>query len=156
MVEYMADFARGLADGTGFSYEDVVWTQQYQPVYFYVHTPAQLEPALPGVTTGCTTVVFARDEHDPIVSRNMDGQQDWGEKFPHVGEPTLNVQPAERGYIYVSGPGSLNEKGLSLVGSSISWLRRCGASSPNITRPTSSAPTSTGCRPATSAPSTST
>ena len=122
MDQYLADYVRGLADESGCSYEEAVWSQQYRPVSHYVQTLAQPEPILPGVPAGCTTVVFARTDRGPIIGRNTDDGIQWGDKVPRCGEPHLNVMPPERGYSYIEGiDDRRNEKGLSIHGSSIAY-----------------------------------
>ena len=122
MDQYFADYVKGLADESGFSYEEAVWSQHYRDVYHFVQTLAQPEPILSGVAAGCTTVVFANTERGPIIGRNTDDDINWGDRFPRFGEPTLNLMPAERGYSYIYAVDEMrNEQGLSIHGSSISY-----------------------------------
>lgn len=118
MDQYMADYVRGLVDGSGHSLEDIIWSQQYRHVYNFVHTPTQAEPALPSVAAGCTTIAFARTEQGPIIGFNMDDHVGWGDKSPRFGEPTLHLMPADRGYSHVMGLGWFNERGLCIHRSS--------------------------------------
>ena len=120
LAQYQDREAKGIADVFGTDFRRILLCQDQYRRLVYLLVSGEAEPT-PAAAGSCTSVMFKESPVGPIVGRNMDSGIGSVAGLQGFGDPVMFRFPEEMGHSYMGTALAVNEHGLTIQGSSITY-----------------------------------